>query len=145
MMSTMSATDISGDVTLRAEQPAQRSQTIAAGAALDFWSCEPWTNGVQIDQMNEMQKLLVRTRNNWYEITVMNSWSGEIVVRGGRFFPHATLARLAGATFGGSILKLRGIYIGLQMEIHADDGPVLTTRVKMIAVQEPAARYELLS
>ncbi len=140
----MSATDISGYVTRHAEQSAQMPQTIPAGATLDFWSDEPWTNGVQIEQMDEMQKLLVRTRNSLYEIMVTDGWRGEIVVRGGQFFPHATPARLAGATFGGSILKLRGIYIGLQMEIHGDDGPMLTTRVKMIAVEGTAPGQKLL-
>jgi len=140
----VSATDVSGNLTWQAEQPARRSQTIPAGATLDFWSHEPWTNGVQIEQMDEMQKVLVRTRNSLYEITVMDGWRGEIVVRGGQFFPHATPAWLAGATFGGSILKLRGIYISLQMEIHVEDGPLLTTRVKMIAVERPAACQKLL-
>jgi len=140
----LSTTEISGYVTWHAEQPARSSQTIPAGATLDFWSHEPWTNGVQIEQMEETQRLLVRTRNSLYEITVTDRWSGEIVVRGGQFFPRATLAWLAGATFGGSILKLRGIYIGLQMEIHTDDGPLLTTRVKMIAVEKPAAGQKLL-
>jgi len=135
----MSATDISGYLTWDAEQPAGKRQMIPAAAALDFWSHEPWTNGVQIEQMDEMQKLLVRTRNSLYEITVMDGWRGEIVVRGGQFFPRATPAWLAGATFGGSILKLRGIYIGLQMEIHTEEGPLLTTRVKMIAVDKPAS------
>jgi len=140
----MSETDTSSYVTPRTEQPAQKSEAVPAGAILDFWSGEPWTNGVQIEQMDEMQRLLVRTRNSWYEITVIDGSSGEIVVRGGRFFPNATPARLAGATFGGSILKLRGIYIGLQMEISGADGPLLTTRVKMIVVQNSAAPCKLL-
>jgi hypothetical protein len=142
----MSATDISGYVTSPGAQSSQAptSQTILAGATLDFWSHQPWTNGVQIEQMDEMQKVLVRTRNSLYEITVMDGWRGEIVVRGGQFFSRGTLAWLAGATFGGSILKLRGIYIGLQMEINTDDGPLLTTRVRMIAVEKPAAGQKLL-
>jgi hypothetical protein len=141
----MSATDISGYVTSPGAQSSQEStsHTILAGTTLDFWSHQPWTNGVQIEQMDEMQKVLVRTRNSLYEITVVDHWSGEIVVRGGQFFPRATSAWLAGATFGGRILKLRGIYIGLQMEINADDAPVLTTRVKMIAVEKPAAGQKL--
>ena len=139
----MSATDISGYVTRGTEQSAQKFGAIPAGATLDFWSHEPWTNGVQIEQMDEMQKLLVQTRNSLYEITVVDR-CGKIVVRGGQFFPRATLAWLAGATMGGSILKLRGIYVGLQMEIHGDDGPMLTTRVKMIAVEETALGQKLL-
>jgi hypothetical protein len=140
----MSATDISGYLTWQAGQSARTSETVPAAATLDFWSNRPWTNGVQIEQMDEMQKLLVRTRNSLYEITVTDGWRGEIVVRGGQFFPQATAAWLAGATFGGSILKLRGIYIGLQMEIHAEDGPLLTTRVKMIAIEKPAFGQKLL-
>jgi len=140
----MSATDVSGYYTWQDRQSARTSKTVPAAATLDFWSNEPWTNGVQIEEMNEMQKVLVRTRNSVYEITVLDGWRGEIVVRGGQFFPNATPAWLAGATFGGSILKLRGIYIGLQMEIHAEDGPLLTTRVKMIAVGSPAVGQKLL-
>jgi hypothetical protein len=140
----MSTTDISGYLTWQAGQSASTLETVSAAATLDFWSNEPWTNGVQIEQMEEMQKLLVRTRNSLYEITVMDGWRGKIVVRGGQFFPHATPAWLAGATFGGSILKLRGVYVGLQMEIHTEDGPLLTTRVKMIAVENPAVGQRLL-
>ena len=78
------------------KQSAMTPQIVSAGATLDFWSHEPWTNGVQIEQMDEMEMLLVRTRNSLYEITVMDGWRGEIVVRGGQFFPHATPAWLAG-------------------------------------------------
>jgi hypothetical protein len=140
----MSASDISGYLSGPAEQLPQGPQSVCAGATLDFWSCQPWSNGVQIDQMDEMQRLLVRTRNSCYEITVMDRWTGDIAVRGGQFFPRATFARLAGATLGGSILKLRGIYIGWQMEIHVEEGPLLTTRVKMIAVEKPGAGQKLL-
>jgi hypothetical protein len=140
----LSATDNTSGVSPQA-QSGQSSRTIPAGAVLDFWCDElPWTNGVQIEQFSDMQRLLVRTRNSLYEITVMDGWSGEIVVRGGQFFPHATPAWLAGANFGGSILKVRGIYIGFQMEIHAQEGPLLTTRVKMIAVENPTACQKLL-
>ena len=38
-------------------------------------------------------------------------------MRGGGFFPVRTPVRLEGSTCGGSILKRRGIYVGLRMEI----------------------------
>ena len=37
-------------------------------------------------------------------------------MRGGEFFPVRTPVRLEGSTCGGSILKRRGIYVGLRME-----------------------------
>jgi hypothetical protein len=86
-------------------------------AILDAWSDAEWDQGVQIDQMEELATLAVRTRNTVYEITVLNGHTGEVLVRGGEFFPERTAVRLEGSSFGGSILKWRGIYIGLRMEI----------------------------
>ena len=90
---------------------------ISTGAILDRWSEKEWGDGVQIDQMEELEQLAVRTRNSIYEITVLNGRTGDVLVRGGEFFPVGTAVRLEGSTFGGSILKCRGIYVGLQMEI----------------------------
>ena len=43
-----------------------------AGAILDNWLEDPWTNGVQVDRIAEdMEKLAVRTRNSLYEITII--------------------------------------------------------------------------
>ena len=86
-------------------------------ALLDAWSDEQWTKGIQIDQMAELETLAVRTQNSVYEITVLCGPTGEVLVRGGKFFPEWTPALLAGSTFGGSFLKMGGIYLGMQMEI----------------------------
>ena len=87
------------------------------GAILDAWANPEWSNGVQIDQMEELTTLAVRTTNSLYEITVLNGHTGEVLVRGGEFFPVRTPVRLEGSTCGGSILKRHGIYVGLRMEI----------------------------
>jgi len=107
------------------------TETISSprGAILDAWSDPEWNNGVQIDQMEELTTLAVRTTNSLYEITVLNGRSGEVLVRGGEFFPVRTPVRLEGSTCGGAILKRRGIYVGLRMEIVPQ--PVeLVTRVE---------------
>jgi hypothetical protein len=105
-----------------------------AGAILDTWAKDPWDNGVQIDKMEELEKLAVRTQNNLYEITVLNGRTGEILVRGGTFFPETTPARLAGATLGGSFCKMRGIYVGFRMEISANGQRIITSPVQTIGV-----------
>jgi hypothetical protein len=86
-------------------------------AMLDAWSDSEWNNGVQIDQIEELTTLAVQTSNSLYEVTVLNGQTGEVLVRGGDLFPVRTPVRLEGSTFGGSILKRRGIYVGLRMEI----------------------------
>jgi hypothetical protein len=89
-------------------------------------------------------KLYVQTRNSLYEITVIERWTGAILVRGGQLFPELTPAQLAGATLWGSFLKMRGIYVGFAMEINASEQRYLTTRVREIAVETADAHDELL-
>lgn len=105
-----------------------------AGAILDTWSKDLWTNGVQIDRIGSMEKLAVRTRNSLYEIIVIDGPGGEILVRGGQFFPELTAAYLAGATLGGCICKMRSIYVGFCMEINANGQRIVTSPVQTISV-----------
>ena len=112
----------------------QEQESIPAGANLDNWSEDPWTNGVQVDHMEDMEKLVVQTRNSLYEITIIEGRSGEILVRGGQFFPELTPARLTGATLGGSFCKMRGIYTGFRMEINASGQRTVTTPVESIGI-----------
>jgi len=106
----------------------------SAGALLDTWSSHDWTEGVQLESVEDMEKLTVQTENSTYEITVISGRSGEILIRGGRFFPEFTPAKLAGSSLGGSFLKLRGIYIGFSLEVHFDKRLIITSRVREISV-----------
>jgi hypothetical protein len=92
------------------------TQSIPRGAVLDAWSGSEWDNGVQIDRIGELTTLAVRTTRSLYEITILNGHTGEVLVRGGGFFPERTPVQLTGSTFGGSILKRRGIYVGMRLE-----------------------------
>jgi len=112
----------------------QEQESIPIGAVLDKWAEDPWTNGVQVDRMEDMEKLVIQTRNSLYEIIIIDGRSGEILVRGGQFFPELTPARLAGATLGGSFCKMRGIYAGFRMEINANGKRTVTTPVESIGV-----------
>jgi hypothetical protein len=110
------------------------SDSISVGAILDTWSNDPWTNGLQIDHTEDMEKLAIRTRNSLYEITIIEGRRGEILLRGGQFFTELTPARLTGATLGGSFCKMRGIYVGFRMEINANGQRFITTPVESIGI-----------
>ena len=116
------------------EELIPKQDSIPSAAVLDKWSEHPWTNGVQVDRMEDMEKLEVRTRNSLYEITIIEGHSGEILVRGGQFFPELTPARLSGATLGGCFCKMRGIYAGFRMEINANGQHFVTTPVESIGI-----------
>ena len=108
---------------------------IPAAANLEHWSDAEWTNGIQIDRMPDMESVIVETENSTYEITVIEGRSGEVVVRGGQFFPQMTAAHLSGATLRGSFLKLRGIYVGFNMEFLHEGRCIVTSSVRKISAR----------
>jgi len=103
------------------------------GAMLDTWSGHQWQDGIQLETLDDLCKVTVLTENSTYEMTVICARTGEILIRGGRFFTEFTQARLGGSSLGGSFLKVRGIYVGFSMEIHTEDKWIVTSRVRSIA------------
>ena len=108
--------------------------TCSASALLDTWSAHDWTDGVQMETLKDMQTLAVDTENSTYEITAICARTGEILIRGGRFFPEFTPARLAGSSLRGSFLKLGGVYVGFNLEIQFDQRSIITSRVQRISI-----------
>lgn len=108
-----------------------------AAALLDTWTAHPWAKGLQLEQLADLDALQVRTRNSTYEITVVSVDSGDVLVRGGAYFPEFRQARLAGSSLGGSLLKLRGIYVGFRMELHVGQQAIVTSEVHSIGVRAP--------
>jgi hypothetical protein len=97
-------------------------------------TCE-WTSGAQIDQMEDLQTLIVETRNSTYEVTILCGERGDILLRGGSFRAR-TPVQLSGASLAGSLLKLRGIYTGLNMEFEHDGRYIVTSPVRRIGIPQ---------
>jgi hypothetical protein len=106
----------------------------AAAGILDTWVSHDWTHGIQLGTLRDFSEIEVETENTLYEITVIDSTSREVVVRGGHFFPEKTAARLAGSSLRGSFLKVGGIYVGFSMEIVTAGKSVVTSPVRSIRV-----------
>jgi hypothetical protein len=118
-------------------------QSVPKAAILDTWSQDAWNNGIQIESMEDMQRVAVQTVHNLYEIVIISGHEGDVLVRGGKFFPDLTPANLAGATMGGSFCKMRGIYVGFRMEFTANGKRVVTSPVETIAVLAPEDDKEI--
>jgi hypothetical protein len=101
-----------------------------AAAQLDFWTQRKWDDGVQVDQLRAMDRIEVRTRNSIYDIIVGER--GDVLVKGGRFFPDYTRAVVLGCSLGGAFLKLGGIYRGFSMEIMFDGTRIVTSPVEEV-------------
>jgi hypothetical protein len=110
---------------------------LRAEGTLDAWTAATWAEGLQIDGLEVLQPLTVRTRNSTYTIVVLRPATGEVLVRGGRACPTFTRGVLVGATAGGSVIKLRGIYRGLRLEMVISGRRMLTSVVESVA---PAQR-----
>lgn len=101
-----------------------------AAAQLDFWTLRAWDDGVQVDQLRALDRLQIHTRNSIYHIIIGES--GDVLVKGGRFFPEYTRAVVLGASVGGAFLKLGGIYRGFSMEIMFDGTRIVTSTVEAV-------------
>jgi hypothetical protein len=101
-----------------------------AAAQLDFWTQRKWDDGVQVDQLRALERVEVRTRNSIYDIIIGES--GDVLVKGGKFFPEYTRAVVLGCSLGGAFLKLGGIYRGFSMEIMFDGTRIVTSPVEAV-------------
>jgi len=99
---------------------------------LQWWSDHEWNGGVDFNALHGLEQFTVRTKNTRYDITVLSPATGDVLIRGGKFFPEHTRAQLAGCSLGGSFLKLRTIHAGFLMEILHGGQRIVTTRVKEI-------------
>ena len=115
-----------------------RTRALQPAAHLDSWVERPWTDGVQVDALRDLDVLFVKTMNTVYHITVVTARTGEAIVRGGKSFPEPTRAVILGSSLGGAFLKLRGIYCGFALEVYAIGTRIVTSSVQSVHfVEEP--------
>ena len=100
---------------------------------LEWWTARHWTGGLELESLNGLEHFTVRTRNSRYEIIVLVPRTGEVLLRGGVFFPVFTRVLIAGASLGGGCLKLRAVYPGLLMEVVHEEHVIVTTAVQQIS------------
>ena len=107
---------------------------VIAASLLDTWVSRDWSDGLQLASLEDLTEIRVQTRHSLYEITVIDAAAGEILIRGGQFFPERTAARLAGSTLRGSFLKVGGIYAGFNLEVATDSQVVVTSTVQSVHI-----------
>ncbi len=91
--------------------------------------------GVAIDSLEAGATLLVQTTNSFYRFVVLDGPQHLVLVKGGAMFPEDTPVRLAGATAGGSALKLGWIVVGLRIEMSLGHRRIMSSRVRSIAIE----------
>ncbi len=107
---------------------------VIAASILDTWVSRDWSDGLQLSSLEDFTHVRVQTRNSVYEIIVIDHESGEILVRGGKFFAERTSAHLAGSSRRGSFLKTGSIHIGFNMELLANGTTIVTSTVQSVTI-----------
>ena len=120
--------------------PAPSGDLVPAGALLDSWSAHAWSDGVMVDRLTSLDRLIIRTRHSVYELIVMTPESADVLVRGGAFFPTFTRAKVAGSSLGGSFLKVHGIYVGFRMELSDGSRMIVTSPIEEVSPGAPTGR-----
>ncbi len=92
-------------------------------------------SGVALGELEALTTLVVTTLNSLYRVVVLEPPRTRILIQGGEFFPEPTEAQLAGASFGGSMIKLSWLGCGLRMEVCSGGQRIVTSPVQSIAVE----------
>jgi hypothetical protein len=92
---------------------------------------------IQLDSCPAFQWIVVRTRQSVYEIFVLSGDAGEVMVRGGRYFPEFRRATIVGSTFGGSAVRVGSICAGCHLELEADGKSFVTSRIEAVSLGLP--------
>ena len=90
-------------------------------------------DAIDLKSCSELEWIAVRTRSSVYDIIVLSAEVGEVMIRGGRFFPEYRRAIMAGSIFGRSGVKLRSICVGLHMEFHFEGKSFVTSRIHAVS------------
>ena len=92
---------------------------------------------IQLDSCPAFQWIVVRTRRSVYDIIVLSGDAGEVMVRGGRYFPEFQSATIAGSTFGGRAVRLGSICVGCYLELHVNGESFITSRIQAVSLGLP--------
>ena len=95
--------------------------------------------GVNLLDLEPMTTLVVRTAHSVYRILVLQGTT--VLFQGGSCFPDITIGHVRGSGFGGHLLKMAWIGVGLRMEISAAGKPFVTSAVRAIAIEGDPSTY----
>lgn len=93
--------------------------------------------GVYLDDLAEGVVLEVETQN--HEYTIVTGGRGKELIWGHpRYCPDPVAVRIAGSTWGGSMLKVRFVGRGMHLEfVHPTYRAITTSRIKAIRAADP--------
>lgn len=94
--------------------------------------------GLALRTLNAFDTIHARTANSDYFIFLLDPGSGRALVQGGQFFLEPMEVTVSGSTFGGCMLKMGWLGIGLRIEFGTGSQRIVTSPVQSIAIERGA-------
>ncbi len=94
--------------------------------------------GIHVGSLAPVTRLRVLTRNTEYQMTVVEPKEWKVLIRGGRFSPTERIAFVCGSGYGGTLLKVAWIGVGLCCELWTEGERVVTSPVQELEVLDNA-------
>ena len=93
---------------------------------------------IDLGSCKEREIIIVNTGGSVYELIVLRGDTGDVLVRGGRYFMEFQRVLFLGSAVDGGAVEPRTIDIGLRMKFVVDDRCVVTSAVRSIS-RRPAS------
>jgi hypothetical protein len=119
---------------------ARTGPTSATGVALDrFAEAAAAARGIRLGELAALDSLHVFTRNTCYRLRVLDPLGSRVLIAGGAFFSIPAEATVAGASVGGSMLRVGWILHGFRLEVLHHGERIVTTPVRRIQLNPPGS------
>jgi len=122
-------------ISVRHPQPPAHSAITLDGFATGADRAE----GIRLRDISPCGCLRFRTRNSLYRLWMLNPFEGRVRIQGGTFFDEPVEAVIAGATAGGSMLKVGWILRGFHLEILHGGQRIVTTAIRSLQLESADA------
>ena len=94
-------------------------------------------DGLAIETVDDGTAITVKTRRSNYRLVVLDRRQHLVCAQGG-VFSEPTVVRIAGATFGGSTLKVGWIVEGLRLEFSLGPRQIVSSPVQSVVLERPS-------
>ncbi|HWQ32510.1 MAG TPA: hypothetical protein VNQ79_06470 [Blastocatellia bacterium] len=110
--------------------------TIPRHCSLDgFTELSGAVEGMAIKNLAAFDMIRARTLNSDYRIFLLDPAAGRALVQGGAFFEEPVEAVISGSSFGGCMLKIGWVGVGLRIEIFARGQRIVTSPVQELSLE----------
>lgn len=111
--------------------------TIPRYCSLDGFAELSASEGIALRFLASFDTIRAKTLNSEYFIFLLEPETGKALVQGGRYFAEPVEATVSGSTFGGCMLKMGWLGVGLRIELCFNGQRIVTSPVRSLDL-EPA-------